>query len=111
MLETARVIGKLPIDGVKIHMLHVMKETKILEQFHTSPFPILSKEEYMNIVIAQLEVLPPHVIIQRLTGDGAKDMLVYPQWTKDKIRILNDIDAEMKKRDTWQGKYYEKQCL
>lgn len=105
MIETARVIARLPIHAVKIHMLHIMEDTQMAKEYQASPFHILSKEEYIDIVVQQLEVLPASIIIQRLTGDGVKEKLITPEWTIKKTIVLNDIDKEMVRRDTWQGKY------
>lgn len=107
MIESARAIGKLPIHAVKIHMLHLIQNTKMGNEYKQKPFPLLSREDYIDVVIRQLEVLPKEIIIQRLTGDGVKEDLIAPLWTLKKVTILNDIDKEMKKRNTWQGKYYK----
>lgn len=105
MLQTARTIAKLPIQAVKIHMLHIMEDTRMAKEYEASPFPVLSKEEYINVVVDQLEVLPASMVIQRLTGDGVKEKLITPEWTIKKTIVLNDIDKEMVRRNTWQGKY------
>ena len=68
---------------------------------------LISREEYIELVVKQLEVLPPQVVIERLTGDPLKEDLIIPQWILNKTTILNDIDKLMRKNDTWQGKYYE----
>lgn len=107
MLASAAALAALPIHAVKIHMLHIMEHTQMAEQFRQSPFPLLSKEEYIDIVISQLELFPPRMIIQRLTGDGVQNQLITPQWTKKKVCVLNDIDKEMVKRNTWQGRKYK----
>lgn len=107
MLTTIDTLAKLPIHAVKIHMLHIMENTILKEEYIKHPFPLQSKEEYIDTVIKQLERLPASIIIQRLTGDGDKKKLIAPLWTKDKRRILNDIDKEMVRRDTWQGKYVQ----
>lgn len=107
MLESAKAIAKLPIHAVKIHMLHVMEDTQLATEYQTNPFHVLSKEEYIDIVVSQLELLPKTMIIQRLTGDGVKEKLITPSWTIKKTIVLNDIDKEMVKRDTWQGKHCE----
>ena len=106
MLESADRIAHLPIHAVKIHMLHIMENTKMAKEYEQHPFPVLSKEEYIDIVISQLELLPKEMIIQRLTGDGVKEHLIIPEWTLKKVVVLNDIDKEMVRRDTWQGKRY-----
>lgn len=104
MIQSAYEVGKLPIHALKIHMLHLMKDTLMAKQFEKQPFPILSKEEYIDITISQLEFIPPEIVIQRLTGDGIQDKLIVPEWTRKKVTVLNDIDKEMVKRETWQGK-------
>lgn len=103
MLETAKQVAQLPIHAVKIHMLHLIKGTKMAEE----SFPLLTMEEYVDITVKQLEVLPSHFIIQRLTGDGVAEDLIGPEWTKKKTIVLNEIDKRMVALDTWQGKYYE----
>lgn len=108
MLDTVRAIADLPIHAVKIHMLHIMEDTQMAKEYKEHPFPILTKEEYIDVVVSQLELLPPEIIIQRLTGDGVKDKLIAPDWTLKKVVILNDIDKEMVRRNTWQGKHYTK---
>lgn len=104
MLETAKQVGQLPIHAVKLHMLHVCKGTKMGEDYKKNPFPLFTLEQYIDIIIKQLEVLPPEIIIQRLTGDAVKELLIAPKWTLNKTNVLNSIDKEMVKRNTWQGK-------
>lgn len=104
MLETAKQVGQLPIHAVKLHMLHVCEGTKMGEIYKKDPFPLYSLEQYIDIIIKQLEVLPPEIIIQRLTGDAVKELLIAPKWTLNKTNVLNSIDKEMVKRNTWQGK-------
>lgn len=104
MIESAKVVGSMPIDAVKIHMLHIMNNTQMAMQYQQHPFPLLSMKEYVDVVIQQLEVLPPSIIIQRLTGDALAKDLIAPAWTLHKIQVLNDIDKAMAKRNTWQGK-------
>lgn len=107
MIETAKAIAKLPVHAIKIHMLHIMKQTTMAKEYEQQPFPILSKEAYIDVLIRQLEVLPPTMIIQRVSGDGVKEDLITPLWTLKKIDVLNGIDKEMARRNTWQGKYYQ----
>ena len=103
MLETAKAIGRLPVNAVKIHMLHVLKGTPLAEKW---PFPLLSKEEYVHITARQLTMLRPDMVIERITGDGLSNQLIAPQWTIKKVSVINDIDKEMARNDWWQGKYY-----
>lgn len=107
MLESAKQVGALPIHAIKLHMLHLMKNTVMFQEYQTHPFPILSREEYISLIVDQLEVIPKHIVIQRLTGDGDAANLIAPLWTKNKRSILNDIDAEFVRRDSWQGKKLE----
>ena len=107
MIETAKFIANHDIQALKIHMLHIMEQTIMGEQYKKEPFPLLTREEYISTVVRQLEILPPNLIIQRLTGDAPKDLLIAPTWTLNKTTILNDIDKLMVKENTWQGKYYQ----
>ena len=103
MMETVKHLNKLKIDGIKIHMLHVLKNTKLEKYYNENKFHILTKEEYVNIVCNQIEELNENIVIHRLTGDGAKDDLIAPLWTLKKVSVLNDIDKELSKRRTYQG--------
>ena len=103
MIETARYLNKLDVQGVKIHMLHIIKDTGMARLYEDTKFHVLSKDEYIDIVIKQLEVLDPKIIVNRITSDPDKDTLVEPTWLIEKCQLLNDIDKEMKKRNTYQG--------
>ncbi len=106
MLETIEHINKLDIQGIKIHMLHVIKDTVLAKLYEKEKFHILTKEEYIDIVIEQLEKLKPEIVINRITGDPVKEDLIEPTWLIKKFCVLNDIDKEMVKRDSYQGKKY-----
>ena len=106
MIESARRIAQLPIHAVKIHMLHLMRGTRLAQLHEQHPLRLQTMEEYVDTVIRQLEVLPAEMIIQRLTGDGLADDLIAPQWTRKKVCVLNEIDKEMARRDTWQSRKY-----
>ncbi len=106
MLQTARDVATLHPDAIKIHMLNVLKNTTMALEFVNNPFPILTMDEYIDCVIQQLELLPPDIIIQRLTGDGDAKELLSPRWVTNKLAVLNGIDKEMKRRNTWQGIHY-----
>ena len=106
MLETIKFLNKIKIDGLKIHMLFIAKNTEIAKIYEKEQFKILTKNEYIDIVIKQLEILNENVVIERITGDPIKEELIEPKWLLKKFVILNDIDKEMKKRDTWQGKNF-----
>lgn len=103
MVDTVKYLNSLKIDGIKIHMLHVIKNTPLADLYRDNPFPLLSKEEYVDIVVSQLEYLDPKVVIHRLTGDPKKEDLIAPNWVLKKFCVLNDIDKEMVKRNTYQG--------
>lgn len=103
MVNTAKLLNDLNIDGIKIHMLHVIKNTPLADIYLSKPFHLLTKDEYIDIVVSQLEVLKPEIVIHRLTGDPKKEDLIAPDWVLKKFVVLNDIDKEMKRRDTYQG--------
>jgi radical SAM protein (TIGR01212 family) len=107
MLNTVRLLNKLNIDGIKIHMLYISKDTELEKNYNTNPFHILTKEEYIDVVIKQLELLNENVVIERITGDPVKEELIEPNWLLKKFCVLNDIDKEMVKRNTYQGKRVE----
>ena len=104
MIETARYLNKLDIDGIKIHMLHVIKNTDLEKMFNKENFHILTREEYIDIVINQLEELNENIVINRITGDPVKEDLIAPEWLLKKFVVLNEIDKEMVRRDTYQGR-------
>ncbi len=103
MLNTVKYLSKLDIQGIKIHMLSIIKDTPLEKMYQTKKFKLLSKEEYIDIVINQLELLREEIVIHRITGDPKIDELVEPSWLTKKFCVLNDIDKEMVKRDTYQG--------
>ncbi len=105
MINSAKALAQLPIHAVKLHMLHICEGTAMAQDYKAKPFPLLDREAYIDTVIKQLEVLPANIVIQRLTGDGVAEALIAPTWTLNKTTIVNDIDKEMVKRDTWQGKF------
>lgn len=104
MLETASKLGNLRPDGVKIHLLHVIRGTKLAEEYLRGSYIPLEKERYVDIVVRQLELLPPETVIERITGDGDKEKLLAPLWSRDKIAVLGAIDMLQRERDSWQGK-------
>lgn len=103
MLQTAKAVAKMPVQSIKIHLLHVLRNTPLAQQRYT----LLSKEEYVRIICDQLEVLPPEIVIQRLTGDGKASDLIGPMWSIQKMAVLNEIDKELVRRNSFQGKYAE----
>lgn len=107
MIETAKAVGKMPVHAIKIHMLHVLKDTPLARMYEKNPFPLLSKQQYTDLVARQLTYLNPEMVIERITGDGLPDQLIEPLWTIKKISVINDIDKAMVRDDIWQGKYYK----
>ncbi|MFV0395664.1 MAG: TIGR01212 family radical SAM protein [Coprobacillaceae bacterium] len=103
MLETAKAVGKLDIQALKIHMLYVIENTALASIYKKDPFPMLTREEYISLVAKQLTYIPSHIIMERLTGDGNSNDLIAPLWSIRKVTILNDIDKEMKEKDYYQG--------
>ena len=103
MIETVKYLNALQIDGIKIHMLHILKDTPLAKYYEKEPFPVLTKEEYIDIVCEQLRYLSPSIVIHRITGDPKKEDLIAPTWLLKKFVVLNDIDKEMKKREIYQG--------
>ena len=108
MIETVKYLNDLCIDGIKIHMLNIVKDTALEKLYEREKFHVLTKDEYIDIVISQLEYLNPKVVIHRITSDPDPKNLVVPYWLIKKFCLLNDIDKEMKKRDTYQGIKLEK---
>lgn len=103
MIETVKYLNTLGIDGIKIHMLYISTGTPLALIYKERAFPLLTKEEYIDIVCEQLEYLDPKIVIMRITGDPIKEELIAPTWLVKKFCVLNDIDKEMKKRDIYQG--------
>lgn len=103
MIETAKYLNNLNIDGIKIHMLNITKNTPLALLYKEKPFHVLTKEEYIDITITQLEYLNPKIVIHRITSDPDPKELIEPSWLIKKFCVLNDIDKEMKKRNTYQG--------
>jgi radical SAM protein (TIGR01212 family) len=103
MIETATFLNSLDIQGIKIHMLHIMKNTPLAKVYETSPFKVLDLMEYVNILISQLEVLRPEIVIHRITGDAPKDLLITPTWTLKKFVVMDEIDKKMRKETIFQG--------
>ncbi len=110
MTETARQTAKLKPDAVKLQMLHVINGTQLENLYNHGKIHMLTKDEYIDIIVRQLEILPPETVIERITGDGDKSKLVAPLWSADKISVLGTIDKRLAELDTWQGKYYKKAC-
>lgn len=99
-------IAQLPIQGVKLQLLHILKNTDLGTLYETTPFPLFSLEEYCDFVADCIALLPPDMVIHRLTGDGPRSLLLAPLWSTDKKRVLNTIQKSFRERDLWQGKFF-----
>ncbi len=107
MLETARVLGRLRPDGVKIHSLHILRGTPLAVLWEKGEFQTLSQAEYVQITAAQLSLLPEETVIERVTGDGEAAAMLAPSWSMDKRAVRNAITQHLKRTDSWQGKNYK----
>ncbi len=103
ILETVSFVAKLGVWGVKFHMLYIQKDTDLYEYYCSNPFKVLTLEEYVNIIVDALEILPPETVVHRVTGDGVKKLLEAPLWTLDKLRVLSEIDRVLRERNSYQG--------
>jgi radical SAM protein (TIGR01212 family) len=103
MLETAKKLAELELHSIKIHLLHILKGTQLAKMYEHGEFETLTMQEYVSIVCDQLEVLPKELVIQRVTGDGAKDELIAPLWSLKKFCVMNEIDKELGRRNSYQG--------
>ncbi len=106
MVENVRRISHLGMYAVKLHLLYILKGTQMAREYQQGKVKMLTREEYVSIVCDQLELLPPQTVIHRLTGDGKKEDLIGPLWSLKKFCVLNEIDKELVRRNSWQGKYY-----
>jgi len=107
MCHTARYLAQLPIQGVKIHLLYVVEGTALAEWYRKGDFRCLGRDEYANVVADVLELLPPGMVIQRLTGDPIPSELVAPEWAQEKQANLKYIQEILERRDTWQGRHFQ----
>lgn len=107
MINTAKYLSHKKILGIKIHMLHILKDTTMFKEYLKENWHVLSREEYVDIVCDQLEYLRDDIVINRITGDPIKEELVEPEWLVKKFGVLNEIDKEMKRRNSYQGIKYE----
>ena len=109
MLETAKAVAQLDVQGVKIHLLHVIDGTPMHKMLTKGKLKLMEKDEYVDLVVDQLEILPPHMVIHRLTGDAVREELIGPMWSLKKWEVLNAIDDRLKERNTYQGRLYKKE--
>jgi len=107
MAATARYLGDLPLQGVKIHLLYVVRGSALENLYQSRDYRPLEEREYVNLVADFLEMLPPHLVIHRLTGDPHPEELVAPAWCREKSRVLTGIKAELVRRGSRQGSAWE----
>lgn len=107
MKNTAGSVAKLHPDLVKIHLLHVLNGTVLGEMYKKNEYTPMERDEYIQTVCDQLELLPPDIVIERVTGDGIASELLAPEWSKKKVTVINDIDKELYRRESYQGKFYD----
>lgn len=100
-----RTIQDSDIQGIKLHLLHLMTNTKMMRDYNEGRLQLMSKEAYVSVICDQLEMIPPEIVIHRLTGDAPFETIIGPMWSLKKWEVLNTIDAEMKRRNSYQGKY------
>ena len=103
MTETAETVGQLGIHGIKIHLLHVLRGTALAEMYERGEAPAMTMEDYVQVVCDQIERIPEDVIIERVTGDGARSELIAPLWSLKKFCVMNEIDKELYRRGSFQG--------
>lgn len=106
MLESVKHVAALHIDGVKLQLLHVLSNTPLAQIYEQEPFPLFTLEEYCELIVDCIELLPPDTVIHRMTGDGPRKLLIAPLWSTDKKRVLNTINHLFKERNTFQGRLF-----
>ncbi len=108
VLTTAKTLAALPVNGIKIHSLLALEGTTLGDMYKKGDVQMISREKYISLVADILEVLPPEIVIQRLTADGYRDIFLAPDWAMNKLDVLNTINKELERRDSYQGKHYIK---
>lgn len=103
MLETVRYLAKQDIQGIKLQLLHVLKGTDLARVYEEKPFPVMTMEEYLDLVIDCIALLPQELVIHRITGDGPKRLLIAPLWSANKRLVLNSLTRRFKERGVIQG--------
>lgn len=103
MIETIKKINSLPIFGIKFHALNVLKNTSLGRLYETQPFPLLSEEEYIHLIVEQLQYLRENIVVHRISADSDSNLLIAPNWVKKKINLSNKIDKRMEELDVFQG--------
>ena len=107
MLQTVRDVAALRPEQVKLHLLHVLRETELEKQWRAGFYQTLEEPHYIRLLASALELLPPETVICRLTGDGSRDDLLAPLWSLRKTAVINDLDKLLYRESRWQGRLYE----
>jgi radical SAM protein (TIGR01212 family) len=106
ILQTPHLLNRIRIDGIKLHNLHVIKNTALEQIYRSGLIRLPSRNEYVSLVVDFLELLRPETVIHRLTGETYRELTVAPDWSINKIGLVNAIQEALDRRDTWQGKSY-----
>jgi len=106
VLMTAKTLATLPVNGIKIHSLLALEGTRLGELYKQGSISMITKEKYVSLTVDILEVLPPDMVIQRLTADGYRDIFLAPSWAQNKLDVLNSINKELEKRNSYQSMRY-----
>lgn len=106
MLESAKTVAELRPDMVKLHLLHILKDTALEGMYLSGEYSTMEREDYIDTVVRQIELFHPDTVIARITGDAPNESLVAPEWCRKKTAVANDIDKEMFKKNTYQGRLY-----
>lgn len=107
IMETANYIANTNTWGIKLHSLYIQKDTDLYDYYKTNPFDIMTMEEYINLIVDIIEILPRDMVIHRLTGDGPRDLIIEPIWSLNKLKVLTTIDRELKNRGSLQGQKFK----
>jgi radical SAM protein, TIGR01212 family len=111
MLDTVRYITSKDIQGIKFHLLHLMKNTPLVKLYDNGELKFMTQDEYIDIICSSIAMIPPNIVIHRLTGDSPRNLLIGPQWSLKKWEILNSIDLELKERNLYQGIYSNEKAV
>lgn len=103
MLETVDYLGKIPVDGIKLQLLHILKGSQMAAEYEKNPFSLMELEEYLDLILTCVARLPQSVVIHRLSGDGAKTLLIGPAWSADKKLVLNRMMQKFRENGIFQG--------
>lgn len=106
MLKTVEYVAHSGVQGVKFHLLHLMKDTKMVEQYESGELQLLSQEDYIDLICKAVSIIPSEMVVHRLTGDAPRESLIGPMWSLKKWEVLNSIDKALVDNDIWQGKEF-----